>query len=172
MRLQHLAVLAGCALWSAGASAQPSPDLTAQQLDALFAAVNNVGRWGTDDARGTLNHITAELRVAAAREARTGRTVSLSRQLEPGEEPGALEPMAVTPFGLESTGRPSWTVTYAVQSYSPGIGNLKAHKIAEKPIRPIPNRRRSRKIQSLAIARISSGAWLPPACSKRTALIG
>ena len=52
MRLQHLALLAGCALWSAGASAQPSPDLTAQQYDALFAAVNNVGRWGTDDACG------------------------------------------------------------------------------------------------------------------------
>lgn len=104
MRLRHLALLAACALWTAGASAQPSPELTAQQYDALFAAVNNVGRWGTDDARGTLNHITEELRVAAAREARTGRTVSLSRQLEPGEVPGALEPMAVTPFGLDEGG--------------------------------------------------------------------
>lgn len=78
--------------------------MTAQQYDALFAAVNNAGRWGADDARGTLNHITPALRVTAAREVRTGRTVSLSRLLEPGEIPGALEPMAVTPFAVDEGG--------------------------------------------------------------------
>lgn len=101
MTLRHLLVFGGLALWTAGAAAQQPPGMTAEQYDALFAAVNNAGRWGADDARGTLNHITAETRLAAARGVRTGRTVSLSRQLEPGDVPGALEPMAVTPFSLD-----------------------------------------------------------------------
>lgn len=40
----------------------------------------NWGRWGADDQRGTINLITPEKRVAAARLVRNGRTVSLSRE--------------------------------------------------------------------------------------------
>lgn len=104
MRFRHLVLLAGCALATVGVGAQAPAEMTAQQYDALFAAVSNTGRWGADDVRGTLNHITAETRVAAAREVRTGRTVSLARQLEAGEIPGALEPMAITPFGVDDGG--------------------------------------------------------------------
>jgi kynurenine formamidase len=71
--------------------------MTAAEYDELFASVNNAGRWGQDDARGTLNHMTAETRLAAAREIRTGSTVSLSRTLQPGTIPGALEPMQIAP---------------------------------------------------------------------------
>ncbi len=48
----------------------------------------NWGRWGEDDQRGTINLITPEKRVAAARLVRTGRTVSLSREFPktPGPE--------------------------------------------------------------------------------------
>jgi kynurenine formamidase len=79
-------------------------DMTPQAYDALFAAVNNAGRWGADDALGTLNHVTPEARVAAAREIRTGITVSLSRTLEAGNVPGAIEPAVITPFSLDDGG--------------------------------------------------------------------
>jgi kynurenine formamidase len=38
----------------------------------------NWGRWGTDDQRGTLNHVTPEMVVAAARLVRAGRSISLA----------------------------------------------------------------------------------------------
>ena len=37
MRLRQLVLQAACVLWTADASAQPSPEMTAQQYDALFA---------------------------------------------------------------------------------------------------------------------------------------
>ena len=55
--------------------------------NALYARVNNAGRWGADDELGTLNHITAEKRIAAARLVKVGRTVSLSLPLAPLEPP-------------------------------------------------------------------------------------
>jgi kynurenine formamidase len=103
MRLRQLVLLI-CALWTAAVGAEAPAGMTTRQYDALFASVNNAGRWGAGDARGTLNHITEETRVAAAREVRAGRTVSLVRQLEAGEIPGAIEPMAVTPFALDEGG--------------------------------------------------------------------
>lgn len=103
MRLRQLVLLI-CAFSTAAVRAEAPAGMTAQQYDALFASVNNSGRWGAGDARGTLNHITEQTRVAAAREVRAGRTVSLVRQLEAGEIPGAIEPMAVTPFALDEGG--------------------------------------------------------------------
>lgn len=50
----------------------------------------NWGRWGADDQRGTINLITAEKRVAAARLVQTGRTVSLSREFP--KTPGPTNP--------------------------------------------------------------------------------
>lgn len=43
--------------------------------------LKNWGRWGPDDQRGTLNFITPEHRVAAARLVTEGRTVSCARDL-------------------------------------------------------------------------------------------
>jgi kynurenine formamidase len=95
--LMSLAVFLTCAV-----SAQSTPpQMTPEEYDALFAKVNNAAQWGKDDARGTLNTITAQMRAAAAREVRTGETISLSRPLEAGNVPGALEPAQVT--GLDLT---------------------------------------------------------------------
>lgn len=69
--------------------------LTRQDFDALLARVDNAGRWGGDDERGTLNLITEEIRRAAAAEVRTGRNVSLARELVPGPVEGALEPASL-----------------------------------------------------------------------------
>src|ERR1043165_1128493 len=41
-----------------------------------FDTLSNWGRWGEDDEAGTLNHITDEVRLAAARAVRHGRGVS------------------------------------------------------------------------------------------------
>ncbi len=62
--------------------------MTADAMQALFDDVSNWGRWGSDDERGTLNHLTpAEARAAAAL-VTTGQTVSLSRNFptQPGPE--------------------------------------------------------------------------------------
>jgi kynurenine formamidase len=45
--------------------------------------LGNWGRWGEDDERGTLNLITDEVRLRAAREVRSGRSVSLAMPIEP-----------------------------------------------------------------------------------------
>lgn len=55
---------------------------TEAELDALFDALDNAGRWGEDDERGTLNFITNEKRLAAASLVRCGRALSLARDLD------------------------------------------------------------------------------------------
>ena len=48
------------------------------EFDQLFDSVKNWGRWGLDDAKGTLNYITADHVRHAASLVRSGRSVSLS----------------------------------------------------------------------------------------------
>ena len=38
---------------------------TTEELDGMFEALKNWGRWGTDDQRGALNHLTDAHRAAA-----------------------------------------------------------------------------------------------------------
>jgi kynurenine formamidase len=101
MRRRAMTVLLATLCATTPAIAQ---EMTPQAYDALFAVVNNAGRWGPADAIGTLNHVTPEARVAAAREIRTGVSVSLSRTLEGGNVPGAIEPAVITPFALDDGG--------------------------------------------------------------------
>jgi kynurenine formamidase len=66
--------------------------VSADEFRALFDRVSNWDRWGADDERGALNHLTPELVAAAAGLARDGRTVSLSRSLNTEREPDNPEP--------------------------------------------------------------------------------
>jgi kynurenine formamidase len=52
-------------------------------VDRYFERLNNWSRWGADDQKGTLNLITPAKRAAAVGLARTGRTVSLARDIMP-----------------------------------------------------------------------------------------
>lgn len=63
------------------------------EFDALLKQVNNAGRWGAQDERGTLNLITPEVRRAASSEVRTGITVSLAREMVHGEPEGGFGPI-------------------------------------------------------------------------------
>lgn len=98
----------------AQASADPGP-MTREQFDALFEQLDNTGRWGDRDEKGTLNLITPEVRRLAAAEVRDGGTVSLAREFVAGAVPGAAEPMDLEFMVLSDTvigpadGSVSWT---------------------------------------------------------------
>jgi len=51
-------------------------------IAAAVQRVSNWGRWGPDDVLGTMNHLTAEVRLAAARSVRTGDSYSLSQSFD------------------------------------------------------------------------------------------
>ena len=51
---------------------------TLEEFEGYRERFRNWGRWGPDDALGTLNHITPEVRRHALALAQDGRTVSLS----------------------------------------------------------------------------------------------
>src|SRR3982751_5278551 len=53
---------------------RPMP--TQDEVLGYFDTLSNWGRWGADDERGTLNHISDDVRLAAARAVRHGRSVS------------------------------------------------------------------------------------------------
>ncbi len=55
--------------------------VTTKEFGQLFRALSNWGRWGPEDERGTLNHLTPERVTAAAGLVRDGATVTLSLPL-------------------------------------------------------------------------------------------
>jgi kynurenine formamidase len=91
----HMRAVVGAVLIfaTAGVAAgQASSPLARQEFDALFGRVDNTGRWGSSDERGTLNLITEDVRRAAAAEVRAGVTLSLTREFVPGPMAGSFEP--------------------------------------------------------------------------------
>jgi hypothetical protein len=77
--------------------------MTREAFDALFARVDNTGRWGELDQMGTLNLITPEVRLQAFQEVRDGGTVSLAHELVAGPIPGAFEEMQLDFMALSDT---------------------------------------------------------------------
>ena len=83
----------------------PIPD----EFFALAAAVNNWGRWGAEDERGTLNLITADSVRAAAAEVRVGKQFSLAIPMSTdgpqlGFVPGRVNPTRQTIAAFELYG--------------------------------------------------------------------
>ena len=70
------------------------PVPTTDDLDAMFESLKNWGRWGDDDERGTLNHLTDARRAAAAGLVQTGESVSLAHDL-------ATEPLPEHPHPVQ-----------------------------------------------------------------------
>lgn len=71
----------GWATLAARAQAQPR-ELSRAEFDELWKELSNWGRWGAEDQLGTVNFITPETRIEAAKLVTTGRTVSLARNVE------------------------------------------------------------------------------------------
>jgi kynurenine formamidase len=67
---------------------------TTADLDRMFESLKNWGRWGADDERGALNHLTDEHRRRASQLVRSGESVSLSHDL-------ATEPMPEHPSPVQ-----------------------------------------------------------------------
>jgi kynurenine formamidase len=59
----------------------PPTTVSALEFGALFRRLSNWGRWGAEDDRGTLNHLTPDRVLSAARLVRDGVSVSLSLPL-------------------------------------------------------------------------------------------
>jgi len=55
----------------------PSAKVTVAEFDKIFEQVKNWDKWGPDDQLGTLNYITPQKVVEAAKLVRTGRRVSM-----------------------------------------------------------------------------------------------
>ena len=80
---------------------------TPEEFEAYKTRFCNWGRWGDDDQLGTLNHITPEVRQAAAATVRFGRSVSCSNPIPTVEaQPNLLRnahpaehPMRAIPVG-------------------------------------------------------------------------
>lgn len=62
---------------------------TDSDIEHALPRLSNWGRWGSNDQLGTLNHITAERRAAAAALVMAGETVSLARPIHLGD--GSVE---------------------------------------------------------------------------------
>ncbi|MDN4640056.1 cyclase family protein [Agreia sp. PsM10] len=54
-----------------------------RELESYLVSLSNWGRWGDQDRLGALNLVTPEIRMQAMAAVRTGRTVSLARNLDP-----------------------------------------------------------------------------------------
>lgn len=63
---------------------------TTEDLDKMYEALKNWGRWGPDDQRGALNHLTDSRRAAAAGLVRSGQAMSLAHDL--GTDPSPDNP--------------------------------------------------------------------------------
>ena len=89
----------GAALTGVLAAATPRADALASpnawpvenddDLERVLPALSNWGRWGPDDQIGTLNLMTAAIRLDASRLIRTGRVVPLAREMSVATTPNA-----------------------------------------------------------------------------------
>jgi kynurenine formamidase len=73
---------------------------TTEDLNGMYESLKNWGRWGADDERGALNHLTDARRAAAAALVRSGESISLAHDL--GTEPMPENPNPVQHHMLAS----------------------------------------------------------------------
>ena len=127
-----LAVLVAVSIASAQENASREPSAAA--FEQWVKQVSNHGRWGPDDELGTLNLITPERTRKAAESVRAGVSISLSRELKPGEEPNAIAPLKVEFTGEGGGGLVSFfgdrtTMVYHGWAYShiDGLAHVAMH---------------------------------------------
>jgi kynurenine formamidase len=88
--------------------------MTATEFDDLFNEVSNWDRWDEESPRGTLNHLTPDKTVAAARLVREGTTVSLGLPLDTQQRPDNPVPAdhEMTQLADDASGRVRFVKDY------------------------------------------------------------
>ncbi len=83
-------------------------------FDALFDRVSTWGRWGHDDQRGTLHHISDRTVLDAVSLVRTGRSISLGHDLDRDPGPDNARPVEhrMTGYATEGDTEPSVNTDY------------------------------------------------------------
>jgi kynurenine formamidase len=101
-------------------------ELSAGEFQELYQRLKRMSRWGPDDRRGTLNHISAADVVAAASDVWRGRTISLAAPME--SHPAADNPQPVL-HQMTSSGRPGRPgLSFAMDRVAMNIhGNADSH---------------------------------------------
>jgi kynurenine formamidase len=75
-----------------GARGDQTPVLDEASFDALYQRLRGLAGWAEDDRRGALNYLTPFQVAQAAREVRSGRTVSMAAAIENDVTPDNPEP--------------------------------------------------------------------------------
>ena len=89
---------------------------TMNQVKELSQKYKNWGKWGANDQLGTLNYITAEKVVEAAKLVKQGKTFSLAIPFdEKGPQTGAFGRFNPIHFMLQDGGRISWSTKSSAQ---------------------------------------------------------
>jgi kynurenine formamidase len=108
---------------------QPTPE----QLDALYTALSNWGRWGADDELGALNFLTPERRAAAGALVHRGLTVSLAHDFPVNPSPETPSPahhhMLASGDARDSNGIPGYEASrdyIGTEVHGMGITHLDA----------------------------------------------
>jgi kynurenine formamidase len=70
----------------------PDATPTREDLNQMYDALRNWGRWGHDDERGALNHLSDEIRARAYRVPQQGRVLSMAHDLVLAPSPEQPEP--------------------------------------------------------------------------------
>jgi kynurenine formamidase len=101
--------------------------VTPEQLHELFGSLKNWGRWGSDDERGALNHLTPERRRTAADLVRDGLSVSLARDMPLNPSPEVPYPaqhhMLTAGDARHNTGQPGYEASRDyIGSHVHGLG--------------------------------------------------
>jgi kynurenine formamidase len=117
MRLIIIAMLiAGIATAPWTASAQEPERVSKAQFDTWMKEISNWGRWGDDDELGTLNLITKEKRLAAAKLVKEGHSVSMALDLNKKQDSINSNPfehtLTVSTFGGHEVAGDVYSVNY------------------------------------------------------------
>ena len=104
-----------------------SPVMSAADFAALYRRLRQAADWGPADRRGALNNLTPAQILAAAREIRLGRTVSLEAPIESSVTPDNPDPSQHQMTGTGNQADPSG-LTFATDRLAINIhGNADSH---------------------------------------------
>jgi kynurenine formamidase len=110
-----VALTASLVLAVVPAGAQDGEPVTRETIDRWMVELSNWGRWGPDDQLGTLNLITPERRVEAARLVTRGVSVSLAHDYLKERAPDVSSPLVQEMRGVDEPG--TWVTDFLEMAY-------------------------------------------------------